>query len=99
MERVHDYRGLYRMPRRAVPYGVGPSDIHIRELLTRLQDNTVRSSLPPTTILRARRRRPIWRAHQAHNVRVTRIAHGVPVGSDLEYADEITLSKALEGRL
>ena len=102
MERVHDYHGLYHVLHGVLSPmdGIGPSDIRIRELLLRLQDGAVKEIIiatnpdiegEATAAYLARLIKPL-------EVLVTRIAHGVPVGSDLEYADEVTLSKAMEGR-
>ena len=102
MERVHDYRGLYHVLHGVLSPmdGIGPTDIRIRELLLRLQDDTVKEIIiatnpdiegEATAAYLARLIKPL-------EVLVTRIAHGVPVGSDLVYADEVTLSKAMEGR-
>ena len=80
--------------------GVGPNDIRIRELLARLSEETVQEVILATNpdIEGEATATYIARLIKPLGVRVTRIAHGVPVGSDLEYADEVTLSKALEGR-
>ncbi len=102
MERVHDYKGRYHVLHGVLSPmdGVGPADIRIRELLLRLQDETVKEVIiatnpdiegEATAAYLARLIKPL-------QVKVSRIAHGVPVGSDLEYADEVTLSKAMEGR-
>lgn len=102
IERMHDYHGLYHVLHGVLSPmdGIGPTDIRIRELLQRLQDETVQEIIiatnpdiegEATAAYLARLIKPL-------EVRVTRIAHGVPVGSDLEYADEVTLSKAMEGR-
>jgi recombination protein RecR len=80
--------------------GIGPNDIRIRELLERLKDGTVAEVIlatnpnvegEATAMYIARLMKPL-------GIRVTRIAKGIPVGGDLEYADEVTLSKAMEGR-
>ncbi|MBR4711186.1 MAG: recombination protein RecR [Clostridia bacterium] len=102
MERMHEYRGLYHVLHGTLSpmNGVGPGDIRIRELMDRLGDGTVSEVIlatnpdiegEATAAYLARLIKPL-------GIRVTRIAHGVPVGADLEYADEITLSKAMEGR-
>ncbi len=102
VERMHDFHGLYHVLHGVLSPmdGVGPSDIRIKELLLRLQDDTVREVIiatnpdiegEATAAYLARLIKPL-------GLKVTRIAHGVPVGSDLEYADEVTLSKAMEGR-
>ena len=80
--------------------GIGPEDIKIKELLERLKDVDVKEIIiatnprvegEATAIYLSKLIKPI-------GIKVTRIAHGIPVGGDLEYTDEITLSKALEGR-
>ena len=102
MERMRDYKGLYHVLGGALSpmNGVGPEDIRIKELLARLSgeevDEVILATNPDiegeaTAAYIARLIKPL-------GVRVTRIAHGVPVGSDLEYADEVTLAKAMEGR-
>lgn len=102
MERMHDFHGQYHVLHGTLSpmEGVGPEDIRIRELMERVQAGNVREVIlatnpdiegEATATYLARLIKPL-------GVRVTRIAHGVPVGSDLEYADEVTLSKAMEGR-
>ena len=101
IERMHDYRGLYHVLGGTLSpmNGIGPDDLRIRELLQRLDDsiNEVIIATNPdiegeaTAAYLARLIKPL-------GIRVTRIAHGVPIGGDLEYTDEVTLSKALEGR-
>jgi len=102
IERVRDYRGLYHVLHGTLSPmdGVGPGDIRIRELLERLGDHHVTEIILATNpdIEGEATAVYIARLIQPMGIRVTRIAHGVPVGSDLEYADEITLSKAMEGR-
>jgi len=80
--------------------GVGPEDIRIKELLARLQDDSIKEIILATNpdIEGEATAAYIARLIKPMGLLVTRIAHGVPVGSDLEYADEITLSKAMEGR-
>ena len=80
--------------------GVGPEDIRIRELLERLSSEPVQEVILATNpdIEGEATATYIARLIKPLGIRVTRIAHGVPVGSDLEYADEVTLAKALEGR-
>lgn len=102
MERTREYRGLYHVLHGALDpmEGVGPGDIRLRELVQRVGGGEVREVIVctnPTTegeataVYIARVLRPL-------GVRVTRIARGLPVGGDIEYADEVTLAKALEGR-
>ena len=102
MERTREYHGLYHVLHGVIsPLNhIGPDDIRIRELLARLKDHTVKEVILATNpdIEGEATASYIARLLKPMGVLVTRIAHGVPVGSDLEYADEITLSKAMEGR-
>jgi len=102
MERMHDYHGRYHVLLGTLSpmNGVGPDDIRIRELLQRLSSEQVEEVILATNpdIEGEATAAYIARLVKPMGIRVTRIAHGVPVGSDLEYADEITLSKAMEGR-
>jgi recombination protein RecR len=102
VERTREYRGVYHVLMGALSplHGVGPDDLKIRELLARVAsgpvDEVILATNPnvegeATAIYLAKLLKPL-------GVRVTRIAMGVPVGSDLEYADEVTMHKALEGR-
>ena len=80
--------------------GIGPDDLRIKELVSRLSDPGIREVIIATNpdIEGEATASYLARLLKPMGVRVTRIAHGVPVGSDLEYTDEVTLSKALEGR-
>ena len=102
MERMHDYHGLYHVLHGTLSPmdGVGPDDIRIKELMTRLTDGRVTEVILATNpdVEGEATATYIARMIKPMGIRVTRIAHGVPVGSDLEYADEVTLSIALEGR-
>lgn len=102
MERTREYRGLYHVLHGAISPldGVGPDDLKIAELLRRVETGEVTEVIvatnprvegEATAIYLAKLLKPL-------GVKVTRIAHGLPVGGDLEYADEVTLAKALEGR-
>jgi recombination protein RecR len=102
IEKTRDFNGLYHVLMGALSplHGVGPDDLKIRELLGRVAGGTVEEVIlatnpnvegEATAIYLAKLLKPL-------GVRVTRIAMGVPVGSDLEYADEVTMHKALEGR-
>jgi recombination protein RecR len=101
IEKTREFRGLYHVLMGAISplQGVGPDDLKIKGLLERISNgvNEVILATNPnvegeaTAIYLARLLKPL-------GVRVTRIAMGVPVGSDLEYADEVTMHKALEGR-
>ena len=103
MERMRDYRGVYHVLHGALSplEGIGPENLRIKELLNRLRGNEVREIImatnpnvegEATAMYIARLLKPL-------GIRVTRIAHGLPVGGDLEYADEVTLSKAMENRV
>lgn len=103
IERTREYRGLYHVLGGAINpmNNVGPSDLRIAQLLNRLQSDEVTEiivALNPniegeaTTTYLSRLLTPL-------EIKVTRLASGLPVGGDLEYADEITLSRALQGRM
>ncbi len=102
MERMHDYHGLYHVLHGTLSPmdGVGPDDIRIKELMARLADGSVTEVILATNpdVEGEATATYISRLIKPMGIRVTRIAHGVPVGSDLEYADEVTLSIAMEGR-
>lgn len=102
MEKMRDYTGLYHVLQGAISPmdGIGPEDINVPSLLKRLQDETVSELILATnpTIEGEATAMYISRLVKPSGIKTTRIAHGLPVGGDLEYADEVTLSKALEGR-
>lgn len=103
MERTREYKGVYHVLHGAISPldGVGPEDIRIKELLARLAENPeVREIIMATnpTIEGEATAMYISRLAKPLGISITRIAHGIPVGGDLEYADEVTLAKALEGR-
>jgi recombination protein RecR len=102
MEKMKEYRGDYHVLHGAISPmdGVGPEDIKIPELLKRLQDDTIQEVIIATnpTIEGEATAMYISRLVKPTGIKVTRIAHGLPVGGDLEYADEVTLSRAIEGR-
>lgn len=102
MERMKEFSGLYHVLHGAISpmEGIGPEDIRIRELLVRLQNQEVKEIVLATnpTIEGEATAMYISKLVKPSGIKVTRIAHGIPVGGDLEYADEVTLSKALEGR-
>jgi recombination protein RecR len=102
LERTRGYKGLYHVLHGALSpvEGIGPDNLKISELLARLQRNQVTEVIlatnpnvegETTAIYLTRLLRPL-------GVRVTQIARGLPVGGDLEYADEVTLARALEAR-
>jgi recombination protein RecR len=102
MERTKEYQGHYHVLHGAISPmdGIGPEDIKIADLLKRLGDETVKELILATnpTIEGEATSMYISRLVKPFGIKVTRIAHGLPVGGDLEYADEVTLTKALEGR-
>ena len=102
LERTGEYNGLYHVLHGTLSPmdGIGPDDIHIKELMTRLQTEPVSEVILATNpdIEGEATATYIARLIKPMGIKCTRIAHGVPVGSDLEYADEVTLSKAMEGR-
>ena len=103
MERIREFKGLYHVLHGAISpvEGIGPNDINLKSLITRLQqhdeiDEIIVATNPniegeATAMYIASLLKP-------SGIKVTRIAHGIPVGGDLEYADEVTLLKAMEGR-
>lgn len=102
IERTHEYRGVYHVLHGAISPidGIGPDQLRVRELIERLGADEVREVViatnpnvegETTALYLARLIKPL-------EVRVTRIASGLPVGGDLEYADEVTLGRALEAR-
>ena len=102
MERMQDFRGQYHVLHGVISpmQGVGPDDIRIRELLQRLADGSVEEVILATNpdVEGEATASYIARLIRPMGIRVTRIAHGIPVGADLEYTDEVTLSKAFAGR-
>ena len=103
VERMKDFHGVYHVLHGALSplEGVGPDNLRIKELLARMQDGTVKEVImatnpnvegEATAMYIARLLKPL-------GIKVTRIAHGLPVGGDLEYADEVTLSRAMENRI
>ncbi|MFJ6211630.1 recombination mediator RecR [Lysinibacillus sp. NPDC092081] len=102
MEKMRDFNGMYHVLQGAISPmdGIGPEDINVASLLVRLQDEVVQELILATnsTIEGEATAMYISRLVKPSGIRTTRIAHGLPVGGDLEYADEVTLSKAMEGR-
>lgn len=102
MERTKEFNGLYHVLHGSISpmEGVGPEDIKIKELLQRIQKEPVEEVILATnsTIEGEATAMYISKLLKPMGIKVTRIAYGLPVGGDLEYADEVTLSKALEGR-
>lgn len=102
MERTHEYKGLYHVLHGTISpmNGVGPADIRIKELLERLKDDKVKEVILATNpnIEGEATAMYIAKLLQPLGIEVTRIAHGIPIGGDIEYTDEVTLTKAMEGR-
>ena len=102
MERMRDYHGVYHVLHGALSplEGVGPGDIRVRELLMRLADEKVQEVIMATNpnVEGEATAMYIAKMLKPMGIKVTRIARGLPVGGDLEYADEVTLSKAMENR-
>lgn len=102
IEKTHGFRGMYHVLLGALSplHGIGPDDLKIKDLLARVSSGAVNEVIlatnpnvegEATAIYLAKLLKPL-------GVRVTRIAMGVPVGSDLEYADDVTMMRAMEGR-
>lgn len=102
MERTKEFNGQYHVLNGVISPmdGIGPDMIRIKELIQRLGNQEVREVIMATnpTIEGEATAMYIARLLKPMGIKVTRIAHGLPVGGDLEYADEVTISKALEGR-
>lgn len=101
VEKIREYNGVYHVLHGNISpmAGRGPSDINLKDLITRMNDQ-VKEVIVATnpTVEGEATAMYISKILKPLGVKVTRIAHGIPVGGDLEYADEVTLSKALEGR-
>ena len=102
MERTHEFKGVYHVLHGSISpmNGVGPDDIKIKELLTRVMDGSVQEVILDTDprVEGEASSMYISKLLKPLGVKTTRIARGIPIGGDLEYTDEITLTKALEGR-
>ena len=102
MEKTHEFKGVYHVLHGSISpmNGIGPEDIKIKELLERLKDIDIKEIIIATNPRVEGEATAIYisKLIKALGIKVTRIAHGIPVGGDLEYTDEVTLSKALEGR-
>jgi recombination protein RecR len=102
IERTREFRGLYHVLGGSISPmdGIGPDDLRIRQLLTRLSDGTVVEVIIATdpNMEGEATATYITRLLSAIEVKVSRLAFGLPVGGDLEYADEVTLGRAFEGR-
>jgi recombination protein RecR len=102
MERVKDFRGVYHVLHGVIsPMNrITPEQLKIKELLTRLEDDTVKEIILATNADIEGNATAMYLAHliKPLGIKVTRLAYGIPVGADLNYADEYTLMQALEGR-
>ena len=102
IERTHEYNGTYHVLHGAISpmNNIGPDQIHIKELIARLSDGVVDEVIMATnpTVEGEATAMYISRLLKPMGITVSRLAYGVPVGADLEYADEVTLSRAIEGR-
>ena len=101
-ERTHEYNGTYHVLHGVISpmNGIGPEDITIKELLARISDDGVKEVIMATnpTVEGEATAMYISRLLKPMGITVSRLAYGIPVGAELEYADEVTLTKALEGR-
>ncbi|WP_303861360.1 recombination mediator RecR [Alkalibaculum bacchi] len=102
IEKTKEYHGLYHVLQGAISpmEGIGPNEIRIRELILRLQKEDVQEVILATNpnIEGEATAMYISKLIKPSGIKVTRIAHGIPIGGNLEYTDEVTLSKAIEGR-
>ena len=102
IERMKEYNGLYHVLHGAISPmdGIGPEDISLKELIVRLQDSDVDEVILATNPTIEGEATAMYAARliKPSGIKVSRIAHGIPVGGDLEYTDEVTLARALDGR-
>ncbi len=102
MEKTHEFKGVYHVLHGSISpmNGIGPDDIKLKELLSRLNPEIVKELILATNprVEGEATAMYISKLVKPLGIKVTRIAHGIPVGGDLEYTDEVTLTKALEGR-
>ena len=101
-ERTREFTGVYHVLHGVISPldGIGPEQLRIKELMARLSDGEVKEIIMATnpTVEGEATASYISRLVKPMGVKVTRLAYGIPVGGDLEYADEFTLARALEGR-
>jgi len=102
IERIREYNGLYHVLHGAISpmEGIGPDDINLKQLIIRLRETDVTEVILATNPNIEGEATAMYASKliKPSGIKVSRIAHGIPVGGDLEYADEITLLKAVEGR-
>ncbi len=103
MEKTNEFKGTYHILHGAISPmdNIGPEDIRIKELVTRISGGEVREVIMATNrnLEGETTAMYISKLLKPFGIKVTRIAHGVPVGGELEYADEVTLARALQGRV
>ena len=101
-ERTREYRGLYHVLHGVISPldGIGPEQLRIKELMVRLSDSRIKEVIMATnpTVEGEATASYLSRIIKPMGIKISRLAYGIPVGGDLEYADEVTLTKALEGR-
>ncbi len=101
-ERTHEYKGTYHVLHGVISpmNNIGPDNIRIKELLQRMADDSVNEVIMATNATTEGEATAMYIARllKPMGIQVSRLAYGIPVGSDLEYADEVTLSRALKGR-
>ena len=102
IEKTHEFNGVYHVLHGAISpmNGIGPNDIKVKELVSRLGTDEVKEIILATNpnVEGEATAMYISKLVKPFNIKTTRIAHGVPIGGDLEYVDEVTLVKALENR-
>ena len=102
LEKVREYRGLYHVLHGVISHmnGVTPDKLKIKELLSRIADDEVKEIIIATnpTVEGEATAMYLSKLLKPFDIKITRLAYGIPVGSDLEYADEVTLYRAIEGR-
>ena len=103
IEKIREYRGLYHVLHGTISpmNGISPDEINVKSLITRLMDSEVKEVIIATNATSDGEATAMYLARMIKpaGIKVTRLARGLAVGSDIEYADEITLSKAVENRL
>ena len=101
-ERTHEYKGTYHVLHGVISpmNSIGPDNIRIKELISRMVDDSVNEVIMATNPTAEGEATAMYIARllKPMGIQVSRLAYGIPVGSDLEYADEVTLSRALQGR-
>ncbi|MDD4699165.1 MAG: recombination mediator RecR [Oscillospiraceae bacterium] len=101
-ERTREYNGMYHVLHGSISPldGIGPEQLRIKELMVRLGDDTIKEVIFATnpTVEGEATASYLSRLVKPMGIKISRLAYGIPVGGDLEYADEVTLTRALEGR-